>query len=365
MIMDNYYNILNVRSDASQEVIRAAYKALSMIYHPDRNSSQDANKRMQDLNLAYSVLSDHEKRMEYDRSLLENSINEDFENDEAFTEELKEKIFESILDQLHENISNLKEYQKRFDQKMKDKDWAQQEEKWQEQKAKWDQEHEEFRNQFRENFRKSRQQPETKTKFSEEKDAVVESGEVFEPITSTLTIAIPERKTDGRSEVIDKTERKNNISDNLRVVEDRLEPTLSQAPVVNTHVTNESNTLSQEAGRNSENEKPIKQEGDGLDESKNSDKQQDISPLTFKEWRWIIVTAYLILSYFLVMGNEWYSFWITDKPSQQERTVRRSGLEDTTQRGPQSTDSVAPRPGAIPKEKPQSYRDTLIRNQVF
>ena len=59
-----------------------------MIYHPDRNSSQDANKRMQDLNLAYSVLSDHEKRMEYDRSLLENSINEDFENDEAFTEEL-------------------------------------------------------------------------------------------------------------------------------------------------------------------------------------------------------------------------------------------------------------------------------------
>lgn len=248
---------------------------------------------------------------------------------------------------------------------MKDKDWAQQEEKWQEQKAKWDQEHEEFRNQFRENFRKSRQQPETKTKFSEEKDAVVESGEVFEPITSTLTIAIPERKTDGRSEVIDKTERKNNISDNLRVVEDRLEPTLSQAPVVNTHVTNESNTLSQEAGRNSENEKPIKQEGDGLDESKNSDKQQDISPLTFKEWRWIIVTAYLILSYFLVMGNEWYSFWITDKPSQQERTVRRSGLEDTTQRGPQSTDSVAPRPGAIPKEKPQSYRDTLIRNQVF
>ena len=362
--MDNYYKILNVRSDASQEVIRAAYKALSMIYHPDRNSSQDANKRMQDLNLAYSVLSDHEKRMEYDRSLLENSINEDFENDEAFTEELKEKIFESILDQLHENISNLKEYQKRFDQKMKDKDWAQQEEKWQEQKAKWDQEHEEFRNQFRENFRKSRQQPETKTKFSEEKDAVVESGEVFEPITSTLTIAIPERKTDGRSEVIDKTERKNNISDNLRVVEDRLEPTLSQAPV-NTHVTNESNTLSQEAGRNSENEKPIKQEGDGLDESKNSDKQQDISPLTFKEWRWIIVTAYLILSYFLVMGNEWYSFWITDKPSQQERTVRRSGLEDTTQRGPQSTDSVAPRPGAIPKEKPQSYRDTLIRNQVF
>lgn len=359
--MDNYYKILNIRRDASQEVIKAAYKALSMVYHPDRNSSQDANKRMQDLNLAYSVLSDHEKRMEYDRSLLENSINEGFENGEAIPEELKEKIFEGILDQLHENISNLKECQKRFDQKMKDKDWAQQEEKWQEQKAQWDQEHEEFRNQFRENFRKSRQQTETKTNFSEEKDAVVESGKVFEPMTSTLTIPIPEQKTDGRSEVIGKTERKNNISTNLRIVGDRLEPTLSQGTVVNTQVTNESNTLSQQAGKNSESEKPIKQKGDGLDDSKNSDKQQDISPLTFKEWRWIIVTAYLILSYFLVMGNEWYSFWISAKPSQQERTVRRSGLEDTTQ----STDSITPRPGPIPKEKPQSYRDTLIRNQVF
>lgn len=65
----NYYKILEVDRKASSEVIQKAYKALSMKYHPDRQASSDnaaAHNRMRSLNEAYAVLSDPEKRREYD-----------------------------------------------------------------------------------------------------------------------------------------------------------------------------------------------------------------------------------------------------------------------------------------------------------
>ncbi len=68
--MKDYYKILEVREDASSEVIEKAYKALCVKYHPDK---QPANKRvwaikkMQELNQAYSILSDSGKRSTYDK----------------------------------------------------------------------------------------------------------------------------------------------------------------------------------------------------------------------------------------------------------------------------------------------------------
>lgn len=68
----DYYKILQVHHDASPEVIQAAYKRLSRIYHPDNydNSSKDA--RMLRINDAYFILSNTAKRQEYHRSWLEN-----------------------------------------------------------------------------------------------------------------------------------------------------------------------------------------------------------------------------------------------------------------------------------------------------
>jgi len=69
----NYYQILEVDRKASPEVIQKAYKALSMKYHPDRQSpsdSREAHKRMSSLNEAHAVLSDPEKRREYDRQTM-------------------------------------------------------------------------------------------------------------------------------------------------------------------------------------------------------------------------------------------------------------------------------------------------------
>jgi hypothetical protein len=62
----NYYDVLQVSSTASQEVIQAAYRALARSCHPDVNTSAAAAQRMQSLNAAYRVLGDSQRRAQYD-----------------------------------------------------------------------------------------------------------------------------------------------------------------------------------------------------------------------------------------------------------------------------------------------------------
>lgn len=67
--MIDYYKLLEVRSDASQEVIEKAYKALSMKHHPDRQLPDrqiESTEMMKRLNEAYATLSNPLKREEYD-----------------------------------------------------------------------------------------------------------------------------------------------------------------------------------------------------------------------------------------------------------------------------------------------------------
>ncbi|MEO8626854.1 MAG: J domain-containing protein [Betaproteobacteria bacterium] len=65
-----HYDSLKIARDAPIEVIRAAYRALSQKYHPDRNPDDlDAAANMARLNAAYEVLADPQKRAEYDASL--------------------------------------------------------------------------------------------------------------------------------------------------------------------------------------------------------------------------------------------------------------------------------------------------------
>jgi len=65
----NYYDIFGVPPTASSEDISAAHKSLAKMYHPDINSSEDANERMAILNEANEVLSDSVKREEYDKRM--------------------------------------------------------------------------------------------------------------------------------------------------------------------------------------------------------------------------------------------------------------------------------------------------------
>ena len=63
----DYYEVLGVPRDADHEAIRRAYRKLARTYHPDLNSSSDAEDRFKELGEAYDVLSDPDKRERYDR----------------------------------------------------------------------------------------------------------------------------------------------------------------------------------------------------------------------------------------------------------------------------------------------------------
>lgn len=68
MAKRDYYEILGLNRDASEEEIKKAYRKLAMKHHPDRNpDSKDGEEKFKEAKEAYEVLSDTEKRGNYDR----------------------------------------------------------------------------------------------------------------------------------------------------------------------------------------------------------------------------------------------------------------------------------------------------------
>jgi molecular chaperone DnaJ len=61
------YDILGVSREASDDELKRAYRKLAMEYHPDRNKSPGAEAKFKEINMAYGVLSDPDKRRAYDR----------------------------------------------------------------------------------------------------------------------------------------------------------------------------------------------------------------------------------------------------------------------------------------------------------
>src|SRR3954470_7052452 len=64
----DYYQVLGVNKNATDEEIKKAYRKLARKYHPDLNpNDKEANKKFQQINEANEVLSDPEKRKKYDQ----------------------------------------------------------------------------------------------------------------------------------------------------------------------------------------------------------------------------------------------------------------------------------------------------------
>ncbi|MBE2163604.1 DnaJ domain-containing protein [Acinetobacter oleivorans] len=93
----NYYEILHVSQDAPVEIIRLAYKGLAQKYHPDRYQGNDANGKMQLINEALEVLTNENKRKEFDLKL--NFFNQRKQKERDFQEYQKRKKYEDFQQQ--------------------------------------------------------------------------------------------------------------------------------------------------------------------------------------------------------------------------------------------------------------------------
>ena len=68
MTLKDYYQILGVKRDAGSEDIKKAFRKLALRYHPDQNpgNQKESEEKFKEINLAYEVLSDEQKRRHYD-----------------------------------------------------------------------------------------------------------------------------------------------------------------------------------------------------------------------------------------------------------------------------------------------------------
>lgn len=93
--MLNLYEILEVSEKASKEVIEKAYHVLAKKYHPDLQGDaekQEAERKMKEINEAYDILMDEEKRKQYDLEL------------EQERQEEKEKIEQEYKTQIENDV---------------------------------------------------------------------------------------------------------------------------------------------------------------------------------------------------------------------------------------------------------------------
>jgi curved DNA-binding protein CbpA len=109
-----YYEVLGVSENASSTQIKSAYRKLVKQYHPDTNPSPQASEFIKQINEAYDVLSDSEKRLEYDRRhykyfepAVQNDLNETYRREylrKRATKERERRAEEQRLEELREGF---------------------------------------------------------------------------------------------------------------------------------------------------------------------------------------------------------------------------------------------------------------------
>ena len=114
-----YYDWLEVSPKASPEVIEKAYKALVLKYHPDlqKNNSTNSEDILQKINEAYEVLSNPDKRANYDATLVNQFIpKQDYEKLKQELNELKNEqvTYQSYAQQEYYNNQAQVDYEQEF-----------------------------------------------------------------------------------------------------------------------------------------------------------------------------------------------------------------------------------------------------------
>lgn len=91
----DYYRVLGVSREASDDEIKKAYRKLVFQHHPDRNpDSKDAEAKIREINTAYEIVGDAEKRRSYDRLFWGDEPRADTVDPGVILDEMEEKLFD-------------------------------------------------------------------------------------------------------------------------------------------------------------------------------------------------------------------------------------------------------------------------------
>ena len=95
MATHDFYEILGIRREASDDDIKKAYRKLVFQYHPDRNPDDtEAEAKIREINAAYEVIGDVESRRSYDRLRFGDVFREEAPDLDAVLRAMEEKLFD-------------------------------------------------------------------------------------------------------------------------------------------------------------------------------------------------------------------------------------------------------------------------------
>lgn len=117
----NYYEILEVDKNASEEVIEKAYKTLAKKYHPDLQNNSNCQDKMRQINEAYEILSNDFKRREYDEKIKRQSVsieeyNRIIQENNRLKKDLKRVANQREMSQNQERLEEMSIMQRYYEQ---------------------------------------------------------------------------------------------------------------------------------------------------------------------------------------------------------------------------------------------------------
>ncbi|HEX9742522.1 MAG TPA: DnaJ domain-containing protein, partial [Nitrospiraceae bacterium] len=95
MIRKDFYETLGVARDVSDEDLKKAYRKLVLQYHPDRNpGNKTAEDKIREINAAYEVVGDPEKRRAYNRLRFGDEVRDEAPDPDVILEQMEQKLFD-------------------------------------------------------------------------------------------------------------------------------------------------------------------------------------------------------------------------------------------------------------------------------